>query len=140
MKYFKLIVILFTSLNGVSQKSNISSDSIQEIVFNAQTRGKLENITISDKAIFYKTYETSKTFGIDSDQKKQLTDLIKKIDLQNISNIKAPSNKRAFDGALQATLSIKTESNNYVSSQFDDDNPPKKLKVLIELMKTLCKE
>ena len=90
--------------------------------------------------MFYKTYNISKTFGIDSDQKKQLIDLIKKIDLQNISNLKAPSNKRAFDGALHATLSIKTESNNYISSQFDDDNPPKELKVLIDIMKTYCEE
>ncbi|MCH2033923.1 MAG: hypothetical protein MK202_10420 [Tenacibaculum sp.] len=140
MKYLLSLVILLTSLSCVSQKNNTSSDSIQEIVFNAQTRGSLENITISDKTVFYKTYNTSKTFGIDSNQKKQLIDLIKKIDLQNISNLKAPSNKRAFDGALHATLSIKTESNNYISSQFDDDNPPKELKVLIDIMKTYCKE
>ncbi len=140
MKYLLSLVILLTSLSCVSQKNNTSSDSIQEIVFNAQTRGRLENITISDKTVFYKTYNTSKTFGIDSNQKKQLIDLIKKIDLQNISNLKAPSNKRAFDGALHATLSIKTESNNYISSQFDDDNPPKELKVLIDQIKTYCKE
>ena len=133
--YISLIIILST-MSCVSQKSNSTQESIKEIVFNAQTRGSLVNITVSDYTVFYKTHGNSKTYAINDSQRKELETLINKLNIESISDLKAPSNKRAFDGALRATLAIKIGETNYVSREFDDDNPPEEIKAIIDTLRS----
>ncbi len=139
MKVFIPLLIILSSISCVSQKQTQEQDSIKEIVFNAQTRGSLENITVSDYTVFYKTHGESKTFAITATQRKELDILIGKLNLENLSTLKAPSNKRAFDGAMHATLAIKTGSTNYVSSHFDDDDPPVEIKSIVKALRSYIK-
>lgn len=136
MKAFISLIIILSTMSCVSQKSNSTQESIKEIVFNAQTRGSLVNITVSDYTVFYKTHGNSKTYAINASQRKELEALINKLNIKNISELKAPSNKRAFDGALRATLAIKIGETNYVSSEFDDDNPPEEIKAIIDTLRS----
>ncbi|QMU63446.1 MAG: hypothetical protein GKR88_03595 [Flavobacteriaceae bacterium] len=61
------------------------------------------------------------------------------MDLSRVSKLKAPSNKRFYDGALTATITFLTEKDSYQSASFDDDNPPDKLKELVKLIKSFVK-
>lgn len=138
MKKITLLLIIITSLSCVSQKDNQTS-TISEVTFNAHTRGAMENISLIDNTVTYKDYNTTKTYSITKVQKEQLLDLIKNLELKSISELKAPSNKRATDAALHASLQIKTTNETYISSDFDHDNPPSELKPIVDLLRDFVK-
>ena len=60
-----------------------------------------------------------------------LVDEFKKVDLNTISNLKAPSEKRFYDGAAAATVVVTFKGTEYVSSPFDHGNPPAEIKNLV---------
>ncbi|WP_299833351.1 hypothetical protein [uncultured Tenacibaculum sp.] len=126
-------------MSCISQKDNQTS-TIYEVIFNAQSRGALENISLTNNTITYKNYNTTKTYKISKNNLEQLFNLIQKLDLKTISEIQAPSNKRATDAALHASLTIKTSNESFTSNVFDDDNPPSELKDIIDLLKTFSQE
>lgn len=62
----------------------------------------------------------------------KLIDAIKTVDVENISNLKAPSDRRLFDGALIAKLVIYYDDKKYESSSFDHGNPPKEIETIVK--------
>ena len=59
--------------------------------------------------------------------------LLNDIDLQNFSDLKAPSNLRQTDRVLHGTLSIEIFEKDFTAScHFDHGNPPEKIKALVE--------
>ena len=134
-KYLAVFVLLIT-VSCVAQKT---SQEIEEVVFSAQTRGSSENITVVNYNVFHKTQKDSKTHFINKDNRDALEAEVKKMSLSKISDLKAPSNKRAFDGAMHARITIKIGNKTYVSSDFDDNNPPEELKVLVDLLRGFVK-
>lgn len=134
MKTVITLVIILSSLSCVSQKKN-QNETIKEIEFSAQTRGAMENIKLVDQNLEYKTYNETKTIVLSNEQTNKLFDLVKKIQLAKIPEFKASSENRASDRAMHATFSIKTDKTTYTSAQFDDNNPPKELKEIIELFR-----
>jgi hypothetical protein len=135
MKTIISLLIILTSVSCVSQKKS-QENSIKEVVFNAQTRGALENIALKGVNIEYETYGDTKNIIIDEKQKNKLFDLINAIDLNEIATFKASTENRASDRAMHATLSIKTDKGVFTSNQFDDNNPPEELKKIIELLRS----
>jgi len=99
----------------------------------------LQNITYINNTILYKTHDSSKTYFLTKKQIENLYTEVSKINPITISTLEAPSNKRLFDGALHTTLSLKIDNNKYISSQFDDDNPPKELKEIVFLLRSFIK-
>lgn len=130
------IVFLITSTSCVAQKT---TKEIKEVVFSAHTRGSSETITVVNYNVFHKTQSTSKTHFINADKRKAMEDEIAKLEITTIGNVKAPSNKRAFDGAMHARVTIKIGNKTYVSSDFDDHNPPKVLAPLVTLLRGFVK-
>lgn len=130
-KYLAVLVLLIT-VSCVAQKT---SQEVEEVVFSAQTRGSSENITVVNYNVYHKTQKDSKTHFINKDNREALEAEIKKIKLATISDLKAPSNKRSFDGAMHARVTIKIGDKTYVSSDFDDNNPPAELKPLVDLLR-----
>lgn len=62
----------------------------------------------------------------------KLLEAIKTVDVENISNLKAPSDRRLFDGALIAKLIIYYDDEKYESASFDHGNPPKEIETLVK--------
>ncbi len=129
--YFSFIFI-FTSC--VSQKQQIN---IEEIIYNATTRGRTEKITIKKNSLHYKTHLESKTLTLSKQQLKEIDKEVSKINLGGISSLKAPTNKRLFDGAMHTSLVIKKGNKQYTSITFDDTSPPAELKKLCLLLISL---
>ncbi|HEY5687085.1 MAG TPA: META domain-containing protein [Yeosuana sp.] len=63
---------------------------------------------------------------------EQLIDAIKTVDVDNISDLKAPSDRRFFDGALMAKLIIYSDDKKYESASFDHGNPPKEIETIVK--------
>ena len=137
--FYKNLSILFLIMitSCATQKNN---EEIKEVVFDAHTRGSSEKITIVNLNVSHKTDQETKTYVLSAEQRKAMEDIISKVKLAEISDLKAPSDKRFYDGAMTAIVSIKTGNKTFTSSSFDDDNPPEELKALVDLLKTFLEQ
>jgi hypothetical protein len=64
---------------------------------------------------------------------------LNKVDLENLSNLKAPTEKRFYDGATIANLKITYKGKIYQSSDFDHGFPPMQIKRVVEIVNLLFK-
>lgn len=137
------IVFLAISIGLLSscaaQKGNTQKIP-EEIILKALTRGNFENISIINNKYTYKSPSSSKTYTLNTKNKQDLNAIISKINLETITTLKAPSEKRLYDGAMNASISIKLDQKEYTSANFDHDNPPKTLKMLVDLLRNIAQQ
>ena len=74
----------------------------------------------------------------DADWKILIADF-EKIDLEQIPNLKAPSEKRFYDGAAIANLKIIYKEKIYESTSFDHGNAPSEIKEIVDKINDLVK-
>jgi len=122
-------------MNCASQKTS----DIKEIIYNAITRGRSENITLRGSTLQYKTTKESIFINLTKEQLEKVNTEVSKINLNEINTLKAPTNKRFYDGAMHTSILIKSNSMEYTSATFDDTNPPAELKALCDLLLNLAK-
>tara|TARA_B110000116_G_C16551025_1_gene453130 strand:- start:135 stop:509 length:375 start_codon:yes stop_codon:yes gene_type:complete len=122
-------------MNCASQKTS----DIKEIIYNAITRGRSENITLKGSALQYKTTQKSIFINLTKKQLAKVNTEVSKINLNEINTLKAPTDKRFYDGAMHTSILIKSNSMEYTSATFDDTNPPAELKALCQLLLNLAK-
>ncbi|MDX8552540.1 hypothetical protein MK851_02745 [Tenacibaculum sp. 1B UA] len=129
MKYLKIIVpvVFLLMMNCVAQNQTKEFD---KIVYEAQTRGSLVQLTVEGNKLSYKTYEKEGAKEVTKEQLEELKTIVNELNLEEIRDLKAPSEKRITDGALHAVFTIKIADKEYKSSIFDAGNPPKELKKL----------
>lgn len=60
-----------------------------------------------------------------------LINLLDSIDTQNLDKLKAPTDKRLYDGAAHATLSVIKGDVEMMTPSFDHGNPPKEIEALV---------
>ncbi len=108
-----------------------------KIAYEAQTRGSLVQLTIEGNKLSYKTHQKEGTKEVTKEQLEELKRIVSELNLDEISDLKAPSEKRITDGALHAEFTIKIADKEYKSSIFDAGNPPKELKKLEDLLYSL---
>jgi len=128
MKFFN-IILFFAILNSCNAQTNLED---MTITYEATTRGSSINLVATSTKINYKDFETIKEIVVTPDIWNKITGITDKITLPNMSYFTSPSDGRATDSALHATLSIKIDNKNYKSQTFDHGNPPKELKPLID--------
>ncbi len=132
---FKLIYLLFLIGCASSKISNTN----YEVIYEAQTRGNFEKIIFSNNKLQLSTRTDNKTVDLSKEKISTINNVLSKIKLSEIAGLESPSNKRAFDGAMNATITIKREKETFTSSSFDHDNPPKELKELVNFLRSFIK-
>lgn len=136
MKYLKIIIpVVFLLMMNCAAQNN--TKEFDKIVYKAQTRGSLVQLTIEGNKLSYKTYQKEGTKEVTKEQLEELKRIVNELNLDEISGLKAPSEKRITDGALHAEFAIKITDKEYKSSTFDAGNPPKELKKLEDLLYSL---
>ena len=142
-KSLLIISFLSTFLIGCPPLPQYQIDSV---VYKAITRGNSESIVISrderpnvykanlvheknNQQVFKKKFK-NKDF-------KHLYKVLKKLDLNSIDTLTAPSKKHQYDGAMLTTIEIGYGKEVYKSVPFDHGNPPKELKELLDYVKSL---
>lgn len=127
MKYFSIILVLFFTTSCMAQKSS------EEMIINykASTRGSQLTIKASSNLFEYIDNGVEKKITIPSNFWEELVLLVEDIELAAIESFIPPSEKRFFDGALQADLTITINEKSYSSQTFDHGNPPRELKKII---------
>ena len=109
-----------------------------KITYKAISRGYSTNILIQENTLkYFKNTKEKGSLSLTKKIKDSLNSLLKKIEFKTINDLKAPSNKYQYDGAMYTTLEIVWNGETFVSSGFDHDNPPKELIPLINYLLTL---
>lgn len=129
MKAFFIFVFSIALLTNCSAQNHNDSLSIN---YNAATRGSSILIIVATSKVIYTSNTENKEIALSEIQWNKIKELTSKIELETISNLEAPSNKRYTDRALIGSLTITKDDEIYESSTFDHGNPPIELKKLID--------
>jgi hypothetical protein len=140
----KIIALLFLTLvlGKNCQSQNNLDLSTAKIEYTANSRG-LHNYTVVEN----KTVSVTKTRdgkpisnSITEEQWNALITEFQKVDLEEIPNLKAPTQKRFHDGAAMANLKITYKGKIYESQTFDNGFPPEKIKNLVNTILSFSKK
>lgn len=131
----KILIMLLTlvSLDPSCSDSKINQDAIS-IEYTAHSRGFYQQIFINKKQISIenKRGESPITTTCSETDWNNLMKALKPIDIENIPNLKAPSEKRFYDGAAIANLKIIYTDETYETPSFDHGNPPTEIATLVK--------
>jgi len=138
------MIFLFLFLGkgcDTERKQDLESTVIEYV---ANTRGFYQKITIQNQMVSVSKDRKGEEKPVqtkisDSDWKKVISNF-QEVDLDQLSNLKAPSEKRFYDGVAIANLKVTYKDEVYESTSFDHGNPPAAIKKLVAQMNTLVKE
>ena len=143
MKLLSLFFLtIFLGKGCDAQKQQDLQTTVIEYV--ANTRGFYKKITVQNQMVLVSKDRKGNDKPVqikisDSDWKKLIADF-QEINLNEVPNLKAPSEKRFYDGAAIANLKIIYKDKTYESTNFDHGNPPAEIKKLVVLINELDKE
>ncbi len=142
---YSLIKIISKNQNSaISQnivlKNQESQENVSSIVYEASTRGSFLHIKV-DKNTIQKTTDRSLENVTEKrcskDDWATILSFLENIQLKNIDDLIAPTQKSSVDAALQAKLKITAMGNTYSSTNFDHGNPPQEIKQLVNTILSL---
>ncbi len=109
-------------------------DTVNKLLFESKTRGSSLTLEINSQEVIFDKNGSKTSYKTTSEEWEHLLLVTALISLHKIDDMKAPTNKRASDGAMHSKIIIETTNKTYSSQTFDDLHPPKPL---MELMKYL---
>jgi hypothetical protein len=133
MKFILILLLPILMVETCSQNNDQDQDIT--ITYETITRGSRALYTMTKEEIkLLKNMgaETKASEKMTSKDWDNLMEKMEEIDVPNINKLKPPSDKRTFDGAAHAVLSIKMGDEVYTSNSFDHGNPPSALKPLVK--------
>jgi hypothetical protein len=142
----KLFTMIFLSiLLGKSCCTHSQNDSKEAVLeYTANTRGFYQKITIQDQTISISKdrsgNEKPVSTKISEKDWKELVGYFEKINLDSLSTLKAPTQKRFHDGAAIADLKVTYKNKTYQTEAFDHGYPPEAIKKLIDKINSFAKK
>ncbi|MGO4820115.1 MULTISPECIES: hypothetical protein [unclassified Flavobacterium] len=143
MKIFSLLFLTIFLGRGCEgeTKQDINTAVIEYV---ANTRGFYQKITIEKQMLTIShdrsgNEKTEATKISDTDW-KSLVALFEDINLDEIKDLKSPTEKRFYDGAAIANLKITYKGNTYESTSFDHGFPPYEIKKLVNKINSFAKQ
>ena len=117
-------------------KSDVVKDNYNRtlITYRAQSRGMFEFVQISESEVKIssdRNLKNIKSYDWEPKDWDALSKMIKDIDDEKFQKLKAPTDKRLYDGAAHATLSIIRGDVEIISPSFDHGAPPKEIEDLV---------
>jgi len=140
----KLVSLLFLTLilgKGCQGQTPIDMETAK-LEYTANSRGVYKNIVIQNKTLLLKNNRDEKPVSnfLTDAQWESLLKEFQKVDLVEIPNLKAPTQKRFHDGAAMANLKITYKGKTYESQTFDNGYPPEKIKNLVNTILSFSKK
>lgn len=130
---FIIIFISFLFIEHGCAQEKINQDALS-LEYSAHSRGTFKHILINKKNIsaVNKRGGTPIVKSCTEADWETILKTLKHVDIENIPNLKAPSENRFFDGAAIASLKIIYDGKTYESQSFDHGNPPKEIAQLVK--------
>jgi hypothetical protein len=142
MKLFTAILLtVFLSKSCESQTKNDLKMAVIE--YTANTRGFYQKIRIQDQMVTISKdrngTEKPITTKIADKDWKELIGYFETINLDNLTKLEAPTEKRFHDGAAIANLEVNYKDKNYKTTSFDHGYPPESIKKIVDKINTFAK-
>lgn len=141
MKLLSLLLLTIFLGKGCEDtvKQNIET---AQITYTANTRGYYQEIIIEKHIASVKNERKGKAVKTKIPDKdwKELVKLFQEVDLDEIKDLKSPTEKRFYDGAAIANLKIKYEGKRYESQSFDHGFPPYEIKKIVTKINSFAKQ
>ena len=132
------IIFLFLSISNCSDQQKASID---EFKYETSTRGSAATYTVTSEMITVThtgMNPSEKSEKISKDEWNSLLEKASAINTSKMSELEAPSDSRANDSALMASLKVRTNDTIHETNTFDHGNPPKMVKPLVEAILRLA--
>ena len=122
-----------TELVNTNKKATQQQDDYT-IEYTAMSRGFFKEIIVTNSTVAIKNSrnEEASVQTCNREVWDEMLSKLKSIDVESLSKLEAPSQKRFYDGAAIGKLSIKYKDSTYQSSEFDHGNPPEEIKFLCD--------
>lgn len=141
----KLLSILFLTIflgKGCSGEQQKDLDTAV-LEYEANTRGFYQKIVIQKQTISVsrdRKGSDAQSEKISDADWKSLIAAFQEINLEDLQNLKAPTEKRFYDGAAIGNLKVIYKDKTYETSGFDHGVPPVEIEHLVNKMLELVKE
>ncbi|AWG20930.1 hypothetical protein FFWV33_04925 [Flavobacterium faecale] len=143
MKTFAILLFSFLMTKGcqTSEKKDMKAAIIEYV---ANTRGFYQKIEIKDNTASVSHERSGKekptTIVLSKEDSAQLAALLEDIDFEDLKNLKAPTEKRFYDGAAIANLKITYKDKTYQSASFDHGFPPAEIEKIVLKINSFAKQ
>lgn len=133
-----LILLNFIVFNKSCTQCKINQDTVS-FEYSAMSRGQFLEIKVNKKTTSIKKNRNDAAISKPTEEKKweTLLNALKSVTIENIQNLKAPSENRFFDGAAIGHLKITYKGKTYESQSFDHGNPHEEIAQLVKEMLSL---
>ena len=143
MKLFTMIFLsVFLSKSCSSQSKNDLETAVLE--YTANTRGFYQKITIQDQMVSVSKDRNNNdkpvATKISDKDWKELVGYFQAIELDSLATLKAPTQKRFYDGAAIANLKVTHKDKVYETADFDHGYPPETVKKLVAKINSFTKD
>ncbi|WP_029271507.1 hypothetical protein [Flavobacterium sp. KJJ] len=136
-------LLLLTIIIGTSCSSQKTADmTATQIEYTAVSRGLFKKILVHDKTVSVTNGRNTEAVETKIDDAKwnQIAEAFSKINLDSVPTLKAPTEKRFYDGAAIGNLTITHNQKTYQTKGFDNGFPPKEIEKLVNLLVDFAKE
>lgn len=135
-----LLLTIFMMTGCSSQKKADMTSTVIE--YSAISRGYYKKIVVQNQTVSVTNKRDAQ--AVENTIKKTDWDKIiaefEKINLESIPTLKAPTEKRFYDGAAIGNLKITQNQKTYETPGFDNGFPPKEIEKLVNLLTDFAKE
>ncbi|CAD0002274.1 hypothetical protein [Flavobacterium chungangense] len=135
-----LLLVIFIGTGCSSQKKTDMTSTVIE--YSAMSRGYFKKIVVQNQSVSVINGRDVQAVEnkIDDAKWKQIVAEFEKINLESIPTLKAPTEKRFYDGAAIGNLKITQNQKTYETPGFDNGFPPKEIEKLVNLLTDFVKE
>jgi hypothetical protein len=135
-----LLLVLFIGTGCSSQKKTDMTGT--EIEYTAMSRGLYKRIVVKDQKVAVTNGRDTEAIVTEIDNAKwnKIVSEFEKINLDSLSALKAPTEKRFYDGAAIGNLKIIQNPKTYETKGFDNGFPPKEIEKLVNLLTDFAKK
>ena len=135
-----LLLVLFIGTGCSSQKKTDMTGT--QIEYTAMSRGLYKRIVVQDQKVSIINGRDTEAIVSEIDNAKwnKIVSEFEKISLDSLPDLKAPTEKRFYDGAAIGNLKVIQNQKTYETNGFDSGFPPKKIEKLVNLLVDFMKE
>lgn len=109
------------------------------VVYEAMSRGFFKSVVIENKKVYIINQREGERneVSLSENEWNELVNAFKVIKLDEMELMKAPTDKRTYDGALHANITITVNGETYTTPGFDHQFPPKGIEKFINKLVAL---
>jgi len=139
-----LVAIVFICMSCNCQKNLVSSSMPKTTVleYEAYSRGSYWKTTVQNQmlSVIKKRDALPVVTKISDADWKEIVDLHKNINLKGLGGLKAPSEKRFYDGAAIANFKVISEGTTYQTPDFDGGFPNTEIEKIVNKLADLAEK